>query len=200
MVLTELSLGVILRFFANADSASLRIIESYRWAEQTNLLALNTAIEAARAGEQGRGFAVVADEVRSLAVRTQESTKEIEAMISRLDEGARRAVRKLGESVEDAGHTVGFVDATGKAFEGITQSMSNIFDMSSQIATAAEEQRVTTEEVAENVTLIAQIAERTAASAVEASSWSDSLAGLADCLQGQVSHFTVTQGAGPWTE
>ncbi|WP_375177103.1 methyl-accepting chemotaxis protein [Marinobacter mobilis] len=160
-------------------------------AEQTNLLALNAAIEAARAGDAGRGFAVVADEVRSLAKRTQDSTEEINNMIERLQKGAGDAVEVMQASTAVSNVSMEKAQDAMETLNRIVEAINSISQMTSQIATASEEQTSVTEELNASITRIADQAQEAAAAASENDVYSGQIASVGDALSQNVERFKV---------
>jgi methyl-accepting chemotaxis protein len=104
-------------------------------AEQTNLLALNATIEAARAGEAGKGFAVVATEVKELAKQTAQSTEDIRGKIESMQGSSSHAVESIGE---------------------ISSVIQQVNELSRMIASAVEEQSITTQDIAKSISETAQ--------------------------------------------
>ncbi len=149
----------------------IKVISSI--AGQTNLLALNATIEAARAGEAGKGFAVVATEVKDLASETTDATTKIRKQIERIQFDTKEAVDAINQ---------------------ISKIIHRNNDITTSIASAVEEQSVTTDEISSNMTIAAEGTEKVVLETQKIINTADSTLKEADSIGEESSDLTKMAG------
>ncbi|WP_337879944.1 methyl-accepting chemotaxis protein [Rheinheimera sp.] len=179
----EATAQMLLTLQSTGDQVSSVVNTIAEIASQTNLLALNAAIEAARAGESGRGFAVVADEVRTLAVRTQQSTTEINSMLANIVSSIQGAVANMQSNRETAQRSVELATNLVHTLEGGRQIILDLASVSQQAAELAGHSQQMTQELQQDILAFEQLGSSVSSANQNVANTSQALTALAGQLR-----------------
>ncbi|WP_442858765.1 methyl-accepting chemotaxis protein [Bacillus sp. KH172YL63] len=168
---------------------------------QTKMLALNASIEAARAGEHGRGFAVVAEEVGKLADETEESTKGIGGVVSKLREEMEKMTQAIAENAKEVENGLAAVQQGNEVFQGIIEANSRVEKQITDVGETAEKLKSSSQQMMNKISEMHGFSEETLSNTERISTYSTQQAAtvssvdeIVNALQDRVSSLKQVVG------
>jgi methyl-accepting chemotaxis protein len=159
--------------------------------EKTNLLAFNAAIEASKAGEHGKGFRQVANEVRRLAERVTESTKEIEQLVTSIQQGTSDVLKTMEVSFAEVATGTQLVANTKQNLQSLAAVSQQIDSLLQSISVSTVSQAENSKMVNSTMQAVSAIAQTTKVESEAVLSAMQELLEVAQQLQNSVSRFRV---------
>lgn len=159
--------------------------------EKTNLLAFNASVEAARAGEHGEGFRIVAEEVRRLADRITGSTKDIQQLVTTIQQDTTSVLQGMETSTTEVVNGSQLVHMTKLNLQSLAKTSQEIDEYLKSISTNTIKQTDNSKEVNEKINGIALVAKTNSTEAKNVLESLQTLVREAETLQSSVSKFKL---------
>lgn len=156
---------------------------------QTNFLAINASLEASRQGHKDLSFAMVAEDVGELASRSIVATKEMEGMLSEIQQETNAVMSAIASSTNQVAESASLAITAKDNLRQIGNISHEIDELMNSIANATTSQVQTSEGVASLMQDISHIAQRTLATSGEVSKAMRSTKTYASDLQKSLAHF-----------
>ena len=160
-------------------------------ADQTKLIAFNAALEASSAGDAGKRFSVVASEIRRLADSVTDSTSEIEAKISEIQDSISRLVITSEKGASGIAAGTAASANTAERLGEIVNAASHTSSAAQQISLSTQQQKVASNQVVIALREIVTASSHTAQSITRISQISKEMAVLSSRMEDLVGQFKL---------